>query len=67
MSLRAIDIECRKITTHKCTVQLGGNKSKGSVSCIDTRQQELVFSNPTSTVTPFILADFGRDRVAACV
>lgn len=23
--------------------------------------------NPTSTVTPFILADFGRERVAACV
>ncbi len=23
--------------------------------------------NPTSTVTPFILADFGRGRVAACV
>ena len=45
MSLRAIDIECRKITTHKCTVQLGGNKSKGSVSCIDTRQQELVFAD----------------------
>ena len=24
-------------------------------------------ANPTSTVTPFILADFGRDRVATRV
>ena len=23
--------------------------------------------NPTSTVAPFILADFGHERVAACV
>ena len=31
------------------------------------QESKLRLINPTSTVAPFILAEFGRDRVAACV
>jgi len=45
MSLRTVDVERRKIATHKRSIKLGGDKSKRSVSRIDTRQQELIFSD----------------------
>ncbi len=39
-----INIESRKVTTHKRPIQIGRYKSKGSMACVDTGQQELTLA-----------------------
>ena len=41
------------------------NRSRAAVDALAA--EGLTPASPTSTVTPIILADFGRARVAACV